>query len=57
MDDNADDGIPKDRDISVMESLQDLLQKHIDNSYSLKMRNRLLERDFSLDRIDILSFH
>ena len=31
MDGNADDGIPEDQYISVMELLQGLLQRHTDN--------------------------
>ena len=57
MDGNADDGIPEDQYISVMELLQGLLQRHTDNWCSLRRTNRLLERDFSLDLIDNLSFH
>ena len=57
MDGNADDGIQEDQYISVMELMQDLLQKHTDNWCSLRRTNLLLEKDFSLDLIDNLSFH
>ena len=42
MDGNADDGIQEDQYISVMELMQDLLQKHTDNWCSLRKTSPLI---------------